>query len=404
MAIVWFIIVLFVLALITGISFWVLLLGFGIFCVVLFIVALIRRQEMPAQTMMDVVEFRSAGKYESWLQRMGDQVRILNVSTTKRWSLWTGFLGDTKTFTVTYEQISKARPQSAVPPQPPLNPAIGHCNSCGLVLHVGSRFCSSCGATVEPRQQSGAIVQEPKSLESDAKYLENTIAGCTSAAADSGPVGGRGMWWLVAIVVVVVGLIAMASRMQTTESGTSRKLREAGLPPDFCKQFPDNSICVSLTPPTSPESTATSPHAMDSVTTSSAGGPSNSPSPAISIPKEKPPDRAPQKAAKSETAVPPATPPSNQGNKEEDAAALKKYRDEWIRNTQQELWRQDTEMTIQARGTTLYVKYVLAGDAFAFQFGETFLGQNGATLKTLGFKKVYLSNGETGWTFDLSRY
>lgn len=95
---------------------------------------------------------------------------------------------------------------------------------------------------------------------------------------------------------------------------------------------------------------------------------------------------------------------SSRGNKETDAAALKAVREEWIKNTQKELWRQGMEMTVQARGTTLYVKYVLAGDAFAFQFGETFLGQNGGTLKALGFKKVYLSNGETGWTWDLAGY
>jgi hypothetical protein len=56
----------------------------------------------------------------------------------------------------------------------------------------------------------------------------------------------------------MVGLIAITSKMQPRESGTSRKLREAGLPPDFCKQFPDNSICggnasSTLTPSTGSE-------------------------------------------------------------------------------------------------------------------------------------------------------
>jgi peptidyl-prolyl cis-trans isomerase A (cyclophilin A) len=96
-----------------------------------------------------------------------------------------------------------------------------------------------------------------------------------------------------------------------------------------------------------------------------------------------------------------STPPAK---KSEDVAALKAVREEWIKNTQQELWREGEEITFQSRGTTLYVKYALAGDAFAFQFGETFLGQNGAKLKALGFKRAYLSNGDTGWTYDLARY
>jgi hypothetical protein len=119
--------------------------------------------------------------------------------------------------------------------------------------------------------------------------------------------------------------------------------------------------------------------------------PSTQPSAAPSTPSEKPPDPAVQKAVTRE-------------NKEADAAALRAIREEWIKNAQQELWRQGMEMKVQARGTTLYVEYVLAGQAFAFQFGETFLGKNGATLKALGFKKVYLSNGEDGWTWDLARY
>ena len=100
--------------------------------------------------MAAVIEFKSGRAYEFWLLAMGNKVRILNVSTTKRWSLWTGFLGDAKTYTVTYEQIPSARAHSVIPPQPALNPVAGYCNSCGSTLHVGSHFCSSCGATVEP--------------------------------------------------------------------------------------------------------------------------------------------------------------------------------------------------------------------------------------------------------------
>lgn len=38
---------------------------------------------------------------------MGEKVTIINVSTTKRWSIWLGFLGDAKTYTVTYEEKRK---------------------------------------------------------------------------------------------------------------------------------------------------------------------------------------------------------------------------------------------------------------------------------------------------------
>jgi hypothetical protein len=131
--------------------------------------------------------------------------------------------------------------------------------------------------------------------------------------------------------------------------------------------------------------------------------PSTQTSAAVSTPSENPPDPAEQRAAKSKPTVP-ASSAANEREKEKDAATLKEVREEWIKNTQEELWRQGVEMTFQARGTTLYLEYVLAGQAFAFQFGETFLGKNGATLKALGFKKVYLSNGEDGWTWNLARY
>lgn len=50
-----------------------------------------------------VAEFKSKADYEKWLKSQGADVKIINVSTTKRWSLWTGFLSDAKTYTVTYE-------------------------------------------------------------------------------------------------------------------------------------------------------------------------------------------------------------------------------------------------------------------------------------------------------------
>jgi len=82
-------------------------------------------------------------------------------------------------------------------------------------------------------------------------------------------------------------------------------------------------------------------------------------------------------------------------------AAQKILREKWAEETQKDLWRQGMEMTFQARGTTLYIKYVLAGEAFAFQFHEGFLSDNAETLRGLGFKTVELSNGDNVWSWKL---
>jgi hypothetical protein len=51
-----------------------------------------------------VREFNSLNAYESWLRAAGTAVQIVNMSTTKRWGFWTGFLGGAKTYTVTFEE------------------------------------------------------------------------------------------------------------------------------------------------------------------------------------------------------------------------------------------------------------------------------------------------------------
>jgi hypothetical protein len=54
-----------------------------------------------------VVEFKTQVAYEQWLNERGDEVRIINVSTTPRWSLWDGFMGGAKTYTVTFEELNE---------------------------------------------------------------------------------------------------------------------------------------------------------------------------------------------------------------------------------------------------------------------------------------------------------
>lgn len=85
----------------------------------------------------------------------------------------------------------------------------------------------------------------------------------------------------------------------------------------------------------------------------------------------------------------------------ERKAAEKQMREVYAAETQKDLWRQGIEMTFQARGTTLYVRYILAGDAFKFQFQEQFVQQNSEKLKALGFTRVELTNDDTVWSWNL---
>jgi zinc-ribbon domain len=98
-----------------------------------------------------------------------------------------------------------------------------------------------------------------------------------------------------------------------------------------------------------------------------------------------------------------STPPQKLPDPASIKAAQKILREKWAEETQKDLWRQGMEMTFQAHGTTLYVKYVPAGDAFAFQFHEGFLHDHAETLRGLGFKTVELSNGDSEWRWKLSQ-
>jgi hypothetical protein len=79
----------------------------------------------------------------------------------------------------------------------------------------------------------------------------------------------------------------------------------------------------------------------------------------------------------------------------------KSLREAWVKSTQEQLWREGLEMTLQARGSTLYVKYILAGDAFAFQFSEKLIQPNLPMLRNVGFTRVVLDNGDTLRTWKL---
>jgi hypothetical protein len=80
-----------------------------------------------------LVEFKSKREYEKWLEKVGSKARVVNVATTKRWSPWSGFLGDRKTYTVTYEQDDPAEHES--------RSLIGTILIAGFVLLLVVAFC-----------------------------------------------------------------------------------------------------------------------------------------------------------------------------------------------------------------------------------------------------------------------
>ncbi len=52
---------------------------------------------------MKVKEFQHQSSYAGWLRANQGKVKIVSVTTTKRWGLALGLLGRAKTYTVTYE-------------------------------------------------------------------------------------------------------------------------------------------------------------------------------------------------------------------------------------------------------------------------------------------------------------
>jgi hypothetical protein len=56
-----------------------------------------------------VCEFSNLHAYERWLAKAGSSVKVVNLSTTKRWGFWWGFLGGAKSYTVTYQLPARAK-------------------------------------------------------------------------------------------------------------------------------------------------------------------------------------------------------------------------------------------------------------------------------------------------------
>src|SRR5437870_4700740 len=124
-----------------------------------------------------VAEFQSKSKYDHWLETQGSTIRVVDVSTTKRWSILAGFLGRAKTYTVTYEQNRASGEQRTL--MTPSGQAIKYCPQCGVAADPSARFCLSCGQ--ELRKETGQVLPSaavaPPSLQSTAERHETEGRG-----------------------------------------------------------------------------------------------------------------------------------------------------------------------------------------------------------------------------------
>lgn len=54
-----------------------------------------------------VDDFKSKAQLDAWLAHAATTATVVDVATTKRWGVLLGFLGDTKTYTVTYDASAR---------------------------------------------------------------------------------------------------------------------------------------------------------------------------------------------------------------------------------------------------------------------------------------------------------
>ena len=227
-----------------------------------------------------------------------------------------------------------------------------------------SQFCFRCGSPVSVASTyQGVPPRTDLSLDARAS---------AAPGAGSPPIMNstkRGASVRIIVIAVTVSLIVLIWVGIKNVPPTEQFNKE-----EFCTSFPEDSSCPNF------EQARTK---LAEATKSRVGKSSQSPSSAGAKPAETP----------------------------IDPVTLKLFREKWIRATQEELWRQGIEMTFQARGTTLHVEYIMAGKAFAFNFGETFVHKNAETLRTLGFKRVELLDGDAAndveadhrWSWNLTK-
>ena len=58
---------------------------------------------MSADQITNIREFRYQSDYQRWLDRAGERIQVINVSTTKRWSLMARFPVHADVYVLTYK-------------------------------------------------------------------------------------------------------------------------------------------------------------------------------------------------------------------------------------------------------------------------------------------------------------
>ncbi|HVP43271.1 MAG TPA: zinc ribbon domain-containing protein [Terriglobales bacterium] len=160
---------------------------------------------------LKVKEFRSTREYSSWLNKSGNSVRVVNVSTTKRWSLFTGFLGDNKTYTVTYEDQPLAAAAVAGAGITAGQSSNTFCTSCGQHMSADARFCPACGASLpgQSPQPSAEGVGAPTQISSggQAKFIAALVLAIVAAVLLKG-------WAALAGFLAVFGFFYVVPRLK----------------------------------------------------------------------------------------------------------------------------------------------------------------------------------------------
>jgi hypothetical protein len=73
--------------------------------------------------------------------------------------------------------------------------------------------------------------------------------------------------------------------------------------------------------------------------------------------------------------------------------SMAERRQAFATEAQHRWWMSGSHAKVEARGTTLYLEYALAGDAEAYQLRKLFIEPKLQDLRAMGFKRVVLSDG-----------
>ena len=68
---------------------------------------------------------------------------------------------------------------------------------------------------------------------------------------------------------------------------------------------------------------------------------------------------------------------------------------------QKRLWSSGFDMRVSLDGTELDCSYAIAGDSFAYRFGQNYVDGQLAVFNELGITKVKLTNGDNDWIWNI---